>query len=97
MKYCLKQVSVSFIHNTVVDLYISYELDPCSRNLNTDFTLGNCLFGAVKVIKNADPDKCVYSENVFQLKFCSNWGKNIVIFGVDMSSSVHVDNKKRIY
>ena len=27
------------------------------RELNTDFTLGNCLFEAVKLTKNADPDK----------------------------------------
>ena len=31
------------------------------RNLNTDFTLGNCLFASVKVTKNADPDKYKYS------------------------------------
>ena len=28
-----------------------------SRNLNIDFTISNCLFGTVKVTKNADPDK----------------------------------------
>ena len=48
---------VSFIHGNVVNLYISYELDTWSRDLNTDFTLGNCLFGAVKLTKNDDPDK----------------------------------------
>ena len=31
------------------------------RNLNTDFALDNCLFGSVKLIKNADPDKHKYS------------------------------------
>ena len=29
--------------------------------LNTDFTLGNCMFGSVKVTKNADPDKYAYT------------------------------------
>ena len=24
-----------------------------------------------------------------------DWGKNVIIFGVDMSSSVHIDNKNR--
>ena len=33
-------------------------LKPQLRNLNTDFTLGNCPFGSVK---NADLDKCKYS------------------------------------
>ena len=30
------------------------------EDLNTDFTLGNCLFRAVKLTKNADPDKYKY-------------------------------------
>ena len=54
---CLKQHSVSFIRRNVVNLCISYELDTWSVDLNTDFTLGNCLLGAVKLNKNADPDK----------------------------------------
>ena len=28
-----------------------------STYLSTDFTLGNCLFGAVKLLENANPDK----------------------------------------
>ena len=42
----------------VINLYISYILNPWLRNLNTDFTLKNCLFGSVKLTKNADLDKC---------------------------------------
>ena len=41
---------MSFIHGNVVDLYITYELDTWSRDLNKDFSLGNCLFGAVKLL-----------------------------------------------
>ena len=37
-------------------LYISYILSPWSRNLQTDFTSGNGLFGSVKPTNNADPD-----------------------------------------
>ena len=48
-----------FIKN---DLYISYELDTWWKDLNTDFTVGNCLFGAVKLSKNADLDKYKYSR-----------------------------------
>ena len=58
---CLKQKSVSFLHKKVVNLYISYTLDRQSKDLDTDFTPGNCLFGAVKLTKNADPDKYKYS------------------------------------
>ena len=25
------------------------------------------------------------------------YGQNVLIFGVDMSSSIHIDNKKKIY
>ena len=45
----------------VINLYISYTLNPQLRNLNTDFTLDNCLVGSVKLTKNADLDKFKYS------------------------------------
>ena len=38
----------------VINLYISYTLDRWSRDLSTDFTLGNCLIRAVKLTKNVD-------------------------------------------
>ena len=88
----------------MVNLFIVYELDRWSRELNTDFTLKYCLFGAVKLTKNADPDKCKYSG--YGLGFDSrsefslpdgSMSKSVIIFGVDMSSSVHIDNKKKIF
>ena len=39
---------------------LSYNLDEWSKDLNTDFTLGNRLSGAVKLTKNANPDKYKY-------------------------------------
>ena len=33
-------------------------------------SLGNCLFGAVKLTKNADPDKCGYSVYDCMLLSC---------------------------
>ena len=33
----------------VINLYISCALGSQLKNLNTDFTLGNCLFGSVKL------------------------------------------------
>ena len=38
-----------------------YELDAWLRDSNTTFTLGNCLFGSLKLTKNADTDKYGYS------------------------------------
>ena len=35
------------VPKNVINLYISYILSPWLRNLNTDFTLSNCLFGSV--------------------------------------------------
>ena len=58
---CLKQKIISFLHKNVVNLYISYKLDTWLKDLNTYFTLGNCLFGAIKLMKNDDPDKYEYS------------------------------------
>ena len=73
-----------------------------SRDLNTNFTLGNCLFGAVKLTNNVDPDKYRYSGYGIGFDECSefswadgSWGKSVVIFGVDNRFSVHVDNKKK--
>ena len=60
------------------------------------------IWGVVKLAKNADSDKCVYnsygigfdSRSEFSLPDGSV-GKNVIIFGVDMNSSVHIDNKKK--
>ena len=45
----------------MVNLFIVYELDTWSRDLNPDFALGVCLFGAVKLTKNADTGKYKYT------------------------------------
>ena len=37
-----------FLSLECISLYISYILNQWSENLNTDFTLGNCLFGSVE-------------------------------------------------
>ena len=52
--------------------------------------------------KNADIDKYGYlgdgigfdRKTTFSFP-CGGFGQNVIIFGVDVSSSVHVDNKKR--
>ena len=38
------------IPKKVINLYISYILNPWLGNLNTYFTLNKCLFGSVKLI-----------------------------------------------
>ena len=58
--HCLINNNISILKK-VINLYISYVLNPWLRNLKTDFTLKNCLFGSVKLIKNSGPDKYKYS------------------------------------
>ena len=57
---CLIKNNIS-TSNKVINLYISYTLGRQLRNLNTDFTLGNCLLGSVKLSKYPDLDKYKYS------------------------------------
>ena len=93
--------SVNDIYTTkkLINIYIYYILSPWLKNLNTDFTLKNCLFGSVKLTKNADPNKYKYSS--YRIGFGSCWKflftewsirKNI-IFGADMSWSAHIDSE----
>ena len=60
------------------------------------------MFGAVTLTKNTDIDKYGYSgygigfHRKSSFSFPSGgFGQNILIFGVYMSSSAHVDNKKK--
>ena len=94
---CLKQDKATFIPNNAVNLYIVYELDRWSQDLNVKFTLKDCLFGNV-----TDPNKYSYSRYVIGFDSRSifsipnfDWGKNIIIFGVDMNLFVHDNNKNK--
>ena len=96
---CLKQPHFTFTHKKVVNIYIVYELKASSSNFS-DPTIKNCLFGAVTLTKNTDIDKYRYS--VYAIGFSrrgsflfpgDGFGQNVIIFGADMSSSPHIDNK----
>ena len=100
---CLKQSNkLTYTHGKVVNIYIVYEFRTSSSNVNNP-TLKNCLFGAVTLTKNADIDKYGYSD--YGIGFDrrggsfsfpgGGFGHNVLIFGVDMSFSAHVDNKKK--
>ena len=90
------------IPKKVINLHISCKLNLQLQNPNTDFTRNNCLFGSVKLPKNADLDKYMYTG--YGIEFGSrseflftdeSYGKNIIIVGSDMSSSVHIDYKNK--
>ena len=98
---CLKQPNFIFTHKKVVNIYIAFELRASSSHIN-DHTLRNCLSGAVTLTKNADIEKYKYScygigfDRRGSFSFPSGgFGQNVIIFGVDMSSSIHIDNKKK--
>ena len=98
---CLKQDKLIFHHGRVVHIYIVYELSASSSS-NSDLTLKNCLFGAVTLTKNTDIEKYGYSGYGIGFDRRSSFsfpgggfGQNVLIFGVDMSSSAHIDNKKK--
>ena len=60
------------------------------------------MFDVVTLTKNADIDKCGYSgygigfDRKSSFPFpVGGFGQNVLIFEVDMSSSAHIDNKKK--
>ena len=86
---CLKQTKITYTQ--VVNNYIAYNKK-------------SCLFGAVTLTKNADLDRYGYSgygigfDRRGSFSFPGDGlGQNVLIFGVDMSSSAHIDNKKKTY
>ena len=94
----MKQDKSTFNHGKIVNIYIVYEIDKLYTKSHP--TLVNCLFGAISITKNADIDKNKYSgygigfdRTGLYLLPSGRFGRNVIIFGVGMSSSVHVLNK----
>ena len=96
----LKKEKNSFDHGKIVNIYIVYEIDRYV-NIRSYSTLEKCLFGAVKLTKRDDVDLCKYSW--YGIGFHRKWffsigndiGRNVIIFGADMSLSSLIDNKKK--
>ena len=101
-KGCLKQSNkLTYGYGHIANVYIVYELGASTSNDN-DPTLKKNLFGAVTLTKNADIENYGYSGFGIGLDRRSSYsfpgggfGQNILIFRVDMSSSAHIDNKKK--
>ena len=96
----LNRFPPTILHGNIVNIYIVYEITSDYKDINYP-TLENCWFGSVKLTKNADINKYRYSgygigfdrETFFSIG--NEIGKNVVIFGVDMSSSPKIDNRKK--
>ena len=89
----------TFTYKKVVNIYIVSELGASASNID-DPTIKNCLFGAVTLTKNADIDKYRYSgygigfDKRGSFSFPGGrFGQNVIIFGADTSSYIHIDDK----
>ena len=84
----------------IVNVYIVYDLDAWPRNPTNNFKLKTCLFGASSLVKNRDKEKYVHSGFGITFESAGSWSfendisSNVIIFGVDNSSSAHADNHK---
>ena len=94
----LRQTQVTYNHESIVNIYIVYEATPDTKT--TNITLENCLFGAIKLTKNSDNDKYKYSGYGIGIDTGGSFshpsggnGTNVIIFGADLSNSVHANNK----
>ena len=96
----LKQNKVTCNHRPTVNIYTVYRLIPTTKD--SSVTLQNCLFGAVKLTKHSDVDKYKYfgygtgfdSRGSFTHPV-GGYGRNDIVFGADLSSSTHANNKTR--
>ena len=96
---CLEQDKVTFNHGKIGNIYTVYDLQSNLNNFGP--ALGDCLFGAVIITKNADVDKYKYSgygtgfnsKGAFSHPSGSSFGQNVIILGADMSSSVYANNR----
>ena len=98
---CLKQDKITYTHRKVVKIYIVYEISK-SINISDYATLENCLFGVFSLTKNADIDKYGYSRYGIEFDRHGSFsfsgtglGRNVIIFGQDMSPSTKIDNRKK--
>ena len=96
----LNRFPSTILHGNIVNIYIVYEITSDYKDINYP-TLENCLLRSVKLTKNADIDKYGYSgygigfDRETSFSIGNEIGKNAIIFGVDMSSSAKIDNRKK--
>ena len=97
----MKQDKIMYAQGKVVNIYIVYEIRKNS-NIRDYLALENCLSRAVSLTKTADIDKYGYSG--YGIRFDrhgsfsfpgTGLGRNVMIFGVDMSLSIKIDNSKK--
>ena len=95
----MKQNKHGYAHGSVVNIYIVNSLK--NRNIDSPgVTVQNGLFGVIKITKDVNTSYYKYSgygicfdgNGKFSIGDITN-GKNVIIFGADMSSSIYANNK----
>ena len=94
-------MKVSYTLDKTINIYIVFELAGYSSH-SDDPTVKSCLFGVVRVTKNADIEKYGYSgygigfDRTSRFSFPGvGFSQNVLIFRADMSSSAHIDNNNK--
>ena len=94
----------NFIHSWKSSKHLLLYWLGVSRSHSNDPILKNCFFGAVILTKDADIDKYGYSGYGIGFGRRSSFsfpgggcGQNVLVFGAGMSSSAHIDDKKKAY
>ena len=95
-------------NNNVINIYCVYNLDPLASTRDKSYTIQNALFGAMQITKYAtDYDKNNYKEYGICFDEISEFAhtiteggnahttdaRSVLIFGADMSFSVHATNR----
>ena len=95
-------------NNNAINIYCVYKLDPIASSRDTSFTIQNALFGAKQITKNATnnsksnykgygicfDERSEFGHTITEGDFSHTTdGKNVLIFGADMSFSVHRTNR----
>ena len=90
------------------NIYCVYKLDPIASSRDTSFTIQDAIFGAMQITKNATDnsknnykgyDICFVEGSQFGHTMTEGGrthntnGRNVLIFGADMSFSIHRTNR----
>ena len=95
-------------NNNAINVYCVYKLDPIASSRDTSFTIQNALFGAMQITKDATDNsknnykgygicfdkRSQFGHTITEGGFTHTTnGRSVLIFGADMSFSVHATNR----
>ena len=95
-------------NDNVINIYCVYEIQPISSSRDTSFTIQNALFGAMQITKDATDnsksnykgygicfdERSQFGHTITEGGFTHTTnGRNVLIFGADISFSVHATNR----